>query len=496
MFKKKEAKHKLVVFGDSLAQGFQNGGIYRTDINFPSFIARCFDPLPDFQQPVFTAQAGIPLNLEVILRGLADEFGPHISMDEYPSALSHTFTTLKRIKKYWEGGFKDLRVHRTTPYHNQAIWGLAINDSWMIHEKNSREFIVDHKERYSIFGLLPEHAKYTTARLVLNPSFNPEWELRTQIQNVRALSEDGGIENLIVCLGHNNALGAIINLHLTWSEPEDLNSFMAFRKHSIYRPEHFEFEYRTLAHKVAEIGAERVFVPTIPYPTIPPILRGVNSEFSSNHLGYFDYYTRFWIWDEDFDPEKHPHLTKDEAIQIDFTVDEYNSIIRKIAKEYGWHVVPMAKHVASMAKRRLGGELLRGYPDDFIAALKRIDLTTHLVNNDNEAMLTTDFIRAKKETGKIYKGGIFSLDGLHPTTIGYALMANNYRTVMQRAGVKFQKPMDWEYAIQEDSLVNNPPALLTELRLALRYLSLGNQERLFKMGKSVFGQLLEAFSNR
>lgn len=224
---------------------------------------------------------------------------------------------------------------RNTPYHNQAIWGLAINDSWLVNEKNSREFIEANKERYSIFGLLPEHAKYTTARLVLNPSLHPEYELRTQLQNVQALSNDGGIENLIVCLGHNNALGSIVNLHLTWSTPEDLDSIMGYRTCSIYGPEHFECEYRKLAEKITKIGAERVFVPTIPYPTIPPILQGVNSQFSSNHLGYFDYYSRFWIWDEDFDPEKHPHLTKDEAIQIDFTVDEYNSIIRKIAKEYG-----------------------------------------------------------------------------------------------------------------------------------------------------------------
>lgn len=491
---KKQVKHKLVVFGDSLAQGFQNGGIYRTDINFPSFIARCFDPVPDFQQPVFTAQAGIPLNLEVLLRGLADEFGPDITLDEYPAALSHTVSTLKRIKKYWEGGFKDLNVDRNQPYHNQAVWGLSINDSWMINEKNSREFIDEHKERYSVFGLLPEHAKYTTARLVLNPSFNPELELRTQIQNVQALANDGGIENLIISLGHNNALGAIINLHLTWSKPEDLETFMAFRKHSIYRPEHFEFEYRKLAEKVSKIGAQRIFVPTIPYPTIPPILRGVNSEFSTNHLGYFDYYTRFWIWDEDFDPEKHPFLTKDEAIQIDFTVDEYNHIIRKIGREYGWHVVPMAKNVASMAKRRLGGELLRSYPDDFVAALKRNDLTRHLVNDHGEATLTTDFIRAKKDERKIYKGGIFSLDGLHPTTLGYVLMANTYRDVMQRAGVQFQKPIDWDRAISEDTLVTRPPALLSELRMALRYLSMGSQERLFKMGKGIFAQLIESFS--
>lgn len=75
-------------------------------------------------------------------------------------------------------------------------------------------------------------------------------------------------------------------------------------------------------------------------------------------------------------------------------------------------------------------------------------------------------------------------------------MANNYRTVMHRAGVEFQKPFDWDYAIQEDTLVSYPPALLTELRLALRYLSLGSQERLLKIGKGVFGQLIETFSNR
>lgn len=495
MFKKTETKHKLVVVGDSLSQGFNNGGIYRTDINFPSFIHRCFDPLPAFVQPSFTAQAGIPLNLEVILRGLEDEFGASIIWSEYAGAATHTFKTLKRIKKYWEGGFKDLSKNLAIPYHNQAIWGLAVNDSWLVTEKKSREYIDSHKERYSVFGFLPENAKFITSRLVLNPRLTPKFENNSQLDNVEYLQQNGGIENLIVCLGHNNALGAVVNLNLTWSEPEDLNAFMANRKHTIYRPEHFEIEYRKLAERVSKIGAQRVFVPTIPYPTIAPVCRGVNSVLSSNHLGYFDYYTRFWIWDEDFDPGKHPHLTKDEAIQIDFTVDEFNSIIRKVAREYGWYVVPMAKNVASMAQRRLGGELLRSYPDDFVAALKRNPKTAHLVDEHNEALLTTDFIRVHKETGKLYKGGIFSLDGLHPTTIGYGLMANVYREVMRQAGVKFQKPMNWDYIIAEDTLVTNPPALLAELKLVLRFLAMGGQERVLKAGKGIFTQLMEALSS-
>ncbi|WP_018127255.1 hypothetical protein [Balneola vulgaris] len=493
MFAKKNYKHKLVVVGDSLSQGFKNGGIYRTDINFPSFLHRCFDPLPPFHQPRFTAQAGIPINLEVILRGLADEFGSDINWMEYPAAATHTFKTLKRIKKYWEGGLKDLSINQPTPYHNQSIWGFAINDSWIVNHKNSQEYINENKESYSVFGVLPEHAKYVTSQLVLNPTLGETHYTNTQLDNIELLQEQGGIENLIVCLGHNNALGAVVNLELKWSTEEDLVAFTPHRQHSIYRPEHFEKEYRQLAERIHKLGVKRVFVPTIPYPTIPPVCRGVNSNLSSERLGYFDYYTRFWIWDEDFDPDRHPHLTKDEAIHIDLTVDEFNMIIRKVAKEYGWHVVPIAKNVAHMAKRRLGGETLRSYPDAFIQALLRNENTRHLVNDKGEAILTTDFLRLNDE-GKIYKGGIFSLDGLHPTTIGYGLMANVYYNVMKQAGVDFTHALDWDHIIAEDTLITNPPTLLSELRSVLGFLALGNQERFFKLGKNIMAQALELLS--
>lgn len=493
MFSKKKPKHKLAVIGDSLSQGFNNGGIYRTDISFPAFIASCFEPQITFDQPNFTAQAGIPVNLEVLIRGLSDKFEDDIDWKEYLPATAYTISTLKRIKKYWEGGMKNLAVHRALPYHNQSVWGFAINDSWIVTEEKSREYIANNKESFSVFGVLPEHAKYTTSRLVLNPSLEAEHQQNTQIKNIELLQADGGVENLIVCLGHNNGLGAVVNLNLKWSEPEDLIAFTANRKHSIYRPEHFEIEYRALAERISNIGVKRVFVPTIPYPTIPPVVRGVNSDFSKKSFGYFDYYTRFWIWDEDFNPEKHPHLTKDEAIQIDLTIDEFNRIIRKIAKEYGWFVVPVAKNVAGMANRRLGGGLLRGFPAEFVEALKRNPKTTHLVNEKNEATLTTEYLRLNEEN-KIYKGGIFSLDGLHPTTIGYGLMAGVYYQTMVQAGVKFKKKIDWDYIISQDSLITNPPIFLGELRSVLGFLAIGNQERFFKLSKNILTQVLEHLS--
>lgn len=492
---KKKAKHKLVVVGDSLSQGFNNGGIYRTDINFPSFLHRCFDPKPDFEQPSFTAQAGIPLNLEVLVRGLSEEFGDEITWDEYLPAAKHMVQTLKRIKNYWEGGLKDLAVERDFPYHNQSVWGFNISDSWIVNEENSRHHIESNPERFTVFDMLPEHAKFTTARLVLNPSLKSEYQTRSQFDNAIILAEDGGIENLIVCLGHNNMIAAITDLKLIWSEDDNLEIFPGRRTHTVYRPEHFEQQYRKMAEKVSKLDVHRVFVPTLPYVTIPPVCRGVNSDLSSKRLGYFDYYTRFWVWDEDFDPDKHSYLTKDEAIQLDLTMDEYNAIIKKVADEYGWTVVPMAKNVAGMARRRLGGELVRDFPKGLAEALKNQENTAHLVDEDGDVKLSTDYIRLNKN-GKLYKGGIFSLDGLHPTTIGYGLMANVYLKAMAKAGVKFQQPINWKEVVAEDSLVSNPPKLLAELRYVLRFLGMGNQERFFNFSKNILGQAMDLVSPR
>ncbi|MDZ7807844.1 MAG: hypothetical protein U5K71_12125 [Gracilimonas sp.] len=87
-------------------------------------------------------------------------------------------------------------------------------------------------------------------------------------------------------------------------------------------------------------------------------------------------------------------------------------------------------------------------------ALQKRESTRHLVDETGDVKLTTDFIRLNDE-GKIYKGGIFSLDGLHPTTIGYGLMANVYIKTMARAGVKFERGIDWDEVVAEDTLVEN-----------------------------------------
>ena len=487
----------MVVIGDSISQGFQNGGIYRTDLNFPAFLKNCWEPTPDFEQPLFTAQAGIPLNLEVLTRGLSDKFGNSLGWTEYLPAITHLYSTLKRVKRYWEGKITSLERKRSLPYHNQSVWGFSMNDAWMVSEENSREHIETQPETFSIFDMLPDHAMYTTARLVLNPSFKKQYSRHTQIDNAQHLQDDGGIENLIVTMGHNNIIGAASDLKYILSEQDDLTQFPSERDYTVYRPEHFEQEYRALAEKVSQIGAERVITQTIPYVTIPPVTRGVNADKSrEGHTGYFDYYTRFWIWDEDFNPDKHPHLTKEEAISLDQHVDEYNQIIRDVADEYGWITVPLNRYVTGIARRRLGGRIRIPYPSEFCEAMKRNPMTKHLVADNELPKLSTDYLRIDKESGKVFKGGIFSLDGIHPTTIGYGLIAHLYKQTMENHGISFEQPIDWDHIISSDSLVTNPPYLLVELRNLLRFLSLGRQEKLSIVGNGLLNQLMNVFSQR
>lgn len=489
-------KHRLVAIGDSMAQGFKNGGIYRTDLSFPAILAHSLESDRSFETPLFTAQTGIPINIEMLVRGMSDEFGDTITWNEYIKAGVHLYKTLRRIKEYWEGSKKSLAVERKSPYHNQGIWGVSISDSWLMDDAYCIDQIKNKEPRYTVFSVLPDNALYTTARLVLNPVQSDTFRKHSMIDNVNLLHNDGGIENLISCIGHNNIVGAATNLKLIYSEKHDLNAPHHQRTCTVFRPEHFEDETRILYQKLSKVGAKRVFVPTIPYVTIPPAIRGVNSDKTKPRTGYFDYYSRFWIWDEDFNPDKHAHLTKEDAITLDQHVDQYNKIIYELSDEFGFHVVPVSRYVSAAARRRLGSEQVRPFPDLFIKALKNNPATSYLVNDNEQPRLSTDYIRLEGDSRKLDRGGIFSLDGLHPSTIGYGLIANIYKERMEKEGVEFNSEIDWDFVIENETLVTNPPLLLNDLRLLLRFLALGRGERLTKIGQNLLQNVLELFSSR
>jgi hypothetical protein len=54
------------------------------------------------------------------------------------------------------------------------------------------------------------------------------------------------------------------------------------------------------------------------------------------------------------------------------------------------------------------------------------------------------------------KGGFFSLDGVHPTTIAYGLIAQELIGIMRLAGVTVDD-VDFGWLLEQDTLVTAPP---------------------------------------
>lgn len=488
-------KHRLVSIGDSLTQGFSNGCIFETDLSYPGFLSRALG-CHDFQLPNFLGQGGLPLNIEALIRGLDQELGKNVDFSNLSDAAWYVFQMSNRVKRYWEGRMGDIsQASQTTPFHNQAIWGATAGDLGILTDQACQGFMQNHKATLSALGLYPDHAMYITARRVLNPSFKPAFRNANVFENIKWFSDHGGIENLTIWMGANNAVGAVTKLEINYSEEKD--SFLPpwERSCTVFRPEHFKTEMRLAAELISKLNIDRVFVGTIPYITIPPISRGV--QLSGEHSGgYFDYYTHYWIWDLDFDPSVHPCLTRDQAIELDLIVDAYNAIIKDIAAEFDWHVVDLGNMVNSIAYRRKVANVPHIFPPGLSRALQNNPKTSYLLDDQLNPRLNTNYVRADNE-GKLIQGGIFSLDGLHPTCIGYGLVASMFYHEMVKAGVVFEDELDWDRIVDRDTLITNPPRLLSDLRLILRIISVGIIDSLATMGykylSSVRSELMKLY---
>ncbi|NEP19522.1 MAG: hypothetical protein F6J97_21955, partial [Leptolyngbya sp. SIO4C1] len=177
---------------------------------------------------------------------------------------------------------------------------------------------------------------------------------------------------------------------MKWSTAADLEQLPHERQANLWRPEHFQTVLQRAMNKVAAIDAKHVFIANIPRVTIPPVSRGVTPGAAPNQAqdkdGYFEYYTHFWIWDSDFNPDRHPHLTRDEVREIDAVVDQYNQMIQTEAARRGWHVVDMCKVLSQLAFRRQQGEITYPFPPELIAALKANPATQDRVTADGRVL--------------------------------------------------------------------------------------------------------------
>ncbi len=463
-------QHRLVTIGDSLTHGFQSGAIFNTNQSYPVIIAKEMG-WSDMRYPVYSGpEGGLPLNLEYLSRDLRKRFGDKVNwLNGLPAILSIR-QYLDAIEEYWERGKGTVYNSQGKINHNLAVYGWDLRNTLSRNADICFDILAKNKPKNDFLRQVVEYHNERSAIVVLNSARDSNGKALTPIQAATVLGQEGnteeGIETLIVMIGSNNALGSILTFNVSWSD-EGYDDMSVNDKYTVWRPTHFKAELDLLVAEIKKIKARHVIVATVPHITIVPFARGVGGK-ARNKSRYFPYYTLPWIQDKDFNPDKHPHLTENEARAIDCAIDQYNDAITEVVRQArlegrDWYLMELCGLLDRLASRRYIEDPL-ARPDWWSQVGGEYQLPPEL-----EAIsppLNSCLFRTEPGKGRT-DGGLFSLDGIHPTTVGYGIMAQEIIKIMQSSGVKFYKEdgspregevkVDWKRLLAQDSLISQTP---------------------------------------
>jgi hypothetical protein len=469
-------RNRLVVIGDSLSHGFQSAAIFNTDLSYGAIIAYELGCLDSFRYPRYGGRGGLPLNLELLFRDLEKHVGSTVNFLELPEAAFDALQFMDQVEDYWERGPGSVLPPPTEKInHVLAVYGWDVRDAldWTA-TKLSEELHAPKDDRFK------QIVENNTERAALRvyPRTDADKDL-TLFGAAKKLGEDTapdpatdpdpdyGIETLIVFLGANNALQSVTDLKVKWSGP-DYKKLKGKGGYTVWRPEHFREELKATVKAVRAIKARHVIWCTVPHVTIVPIARGVGDKLRPGSR-YYPFYTRPWIEDKDFSATQDPHITGPQARAVDYAIDLYNADIEKVvlderskATPSDWLLLDIAGLLDRLAARRYINDpnarppWWKPYP--LPPALKAL-----------QPELDSRFLTGDGNGGR-GSGGLFSLDGVHPTTVGYGLIAQEMINIMAGAGVQFrhangtqrQGPVlvDFERLIARDTLVRFPPQII------------------------------------
>lgn len=464
---------KIVVIGDSLSQGFQSGAILNTTWSYSAMIARSMglNVPQDFRVPTFPG-TGLPLNIEELLRWLGEKIrlGPDIDFGEwfsqFPIFVNQFMDDVEDLYERGLGAQPDLF---SGMYHNLAVWGFRVADSFQVTSKYCEE-VINNSDGWladDFFGL-PSAAMYRTARRVLNPALQPTRMDWTQLDNLHQIVEDEGeIESLIIWLGANDALQTVTELELRDMVDVDVpDDPEKRRKWNLTNALVFDKDFNHLVTLVKAIipSTTKVFVGTVGHVIIPPITQGIPP---FDH-GYFEFYGRFFQKEESFIPALHKKLTRQQAMNIDSRIDAFNETIKNAVSKQGanWYLVETGAILDKLAVKRnqlshAPDQALRGYYAD------------KGINNHPLLQLSSipNVLRFETAGQKRVSGGLFSLDCVHPTTIGYGIIGEAFLEKMMLAGIPGADPthINWQEIIDNDALNLNPPELWDDILSAAEH---------------------------
>ncbi len=334
---------RLVVVGDSLSAGFQNGSLLATQ-------------QPHGYASLVAAQARVPLALPLIA---APGFPPiSVSLGPPPTLVRLPLTALPA------------RSNPTVQPFNLAVPGHNVQDALTTRPLPS-----------------PETGQQILDTLVLGIPGLALGISRSQIEWAEALHPT----TVILWIGNNDALGAATHADASLLTPV---------------PE-FETAFGRVIDRLAATGATLV-VANIPDVTVVPFLTSAEDVAAQTGIPIALLTSVLGIGPGDFvTPDAFPliaaHagplpanvvLDAGEVAEIRAAIAGYNAFIAAKAKQHGAALV------------------------DIHAVLDRIRARGIVIGGQR---LTTAFL-----------GGLFSLDGIHPTNTGYAVIANRFIHALNR----------------------------------------------------------------
>jgi len=450
--------HRLVTVGDSLTHGFQSGAVSRTSLSWPALVAKELG-WADFRYPTYEGYGGLPLNIEVTLRHLEAEFGTLELVESIP-AVAWLLHWAHQVEHWWAVGADDAWHPPPGRNHNLGVYSFDVADSWRRTLAEVERAIVPPSHEW-LRLMVPNDVDRAARRVLVDA----DQDMGT-IDVAKAHGDDGGIETLVVALGANNVLDVVIKLDYSWATGEADRG-----KKTVWSPTFFASDWAELVRRIKEIDAQHVILATVPHVTIVPLLSRAGDRLRSSSR-YFAYYTHVWLADR-FDRGRDRYLTGDQARAIDSAIDQYNqTIIESVraARQEGrdWYVLEMSGMLDRLAFRRyLTDDAAEAVPTWWKAAGGAYPLPAALRNltppPDSRFFLSGPKGRTQ--------GGLFALDGVHPTTAGYGLLAQEVIRIMAKAGVTFYKDdgvtprtgrvaINFNKLLTQDPLLTDPPKTL------------------------------------
>jgi len=416
-----------------------------------------------------------------VARTLEQNFGGNVDVLELVPVLLYLRGYLDEIEDYWERGAGSRPPTGSMINHNLAVYGWDLRNTLSRNAEIAQNVLAANPAKDDFLRQVVENHNDRAAVSVLNTARDAAGAALTPLEAAAALGAEGtketgtgdGIETLIVLIGSNNALGSILTFKVNWSAA-GYDDMRVNDQYTVWRPIHFKAELDLLVAEIKKIRARHVIIGTVPHVTIAPFARGVATKLTPGSR-YFPYYTLPWISDQDFKPNRNPNLTGEDALAIDSAIDQYNDFIADAVRQArlegrDWYVFELAGLLDRLASRRyrndptarpswwdeVGGE----YP--LPAELQALDPVP-----DSRFYISNS-------TGKRIQGGLFSLDGIHPTTIGYGILAQEIIKVMELAGVQFYGntgntplpspiKLDFNRLITLDTLISNPPRTVASI---------------------------------